>query len=43
MLKNDYNSVSQIAENVGYNSIYHFSKMFKAYTGISPKEYAKTF
>ena len=41
MLKNDYNSVSQIAENVGYNSIYHFSKMFKTYTGISPSEYAK--
>ena len=42
MLKNDYNSVSQIAENVGYNSIYHFSKMFKTYTGISPVEYSKT-
>lgn len=41
MLKSDYVSISQISENVGYNSIYHFSKMFKAYTGLSPTEYAK--
>lgn len=39
ILLSDYTSISQIAESVGYNSIYHFSKMFKAYTGISPTEF----
>ncbi len=41
MLASDYESVSQVAESVGYNSIYHFCKMFKQYTGLSPGEYAK--
>lgn len=41
ILASDYESISQVAESVGYNSIYHFSKMFKQYTGSSPKEYAK--
>lgn len=42
MLTSDYESINQIAESVGYNSIYHFSKMFNAHTGMSPSEYAKT-
>lgn len=41
LLKSDYVSISEIAESVGYSNIYHFSKMFKIYTGISPSEYAK--
>lgn len=41
MLKSDYDSITNIAESVGYNSIYHFSKMFKKYTGKNPSEYAK--
>ncbi len=41
ILRSDYESIDQIAQSVGYNSIYHFSKMFKAYTGMSPTEYAK--
>jgi AraC-like DNA-binding protein len=41
ILSSDYDSVTQVAESVGYNSVYHFSKMFRLYTGISPTEYAK--
>ena len=41
ILKSDFESITQVAESVGYNSIYHFSKMFKDYTGKSPTEYAK--
>ena len=41
ILHSDYESIEQVALSVGYNSIYHFSKMFKLYTGKSPSEYAK--
>ncbi len=41
ILRSDYESIEQVALSVGYNSIYHFSKMFKSYTGTSPTEYAK--
>ena len=41
ILLSDYESVEQVAGSVGYNSIYHFSRMFKAYTGVSPTEYAR--
>lgn len=43
MLTSDYESISQVAESVGYNSIYHFSKMFKTCTGMSPSEYTSCF
>lgn len=43
ILRSDYETIEQVAFSVGYNSIYHFSKMFKTYTGKSPSEYAKTF
>lgn len=42
ILLSDYESISQVAESVGYNSIYNFSKMFKQYTGKGPTEYKKT-
>lgn len=42
ILSSDFESIAQVAESVGYNSVYHFSKMFKVHTGISPTEYAKT-
>jgi len=40
LLISDNVSIEQVAVNVGYNSIYHFSKMFKLKTGISPRKYA---
>ncbi len=40
ILLSDYESIEQVSLSVGYNSIYHFSKMFKQYTGVSPSEYA---
>ncbi len=43
MLAGDYTKISDIAQNVGYSSIYHFSKMFKKHTGFSPSEYKKQF
>lgn len=41
ILSGDYSSIGQVSESVGYNSVYHFSKMFKTYTGMSPTQYAK--
>lgn len=41
LLESDYASIAQVAESVGYSSIYHFSKMFRQYAGVSPKEYAR--
>ena len=41
ILHSDFESIEQVATSVGYNSIYHFSKMFKQYTGTTPTEYAK--
>lgn len=36
-------SISQIAEIVGYDSIYHFSRIFKQETLQTPSEYVKNF
>lgn len=41
ILTGDFESISQVAESIGYCSVYHFSKMFKQYTGQSPTEFAK--
>ena len=41
LLRSDYSSIEQVALSVGYNSLYHFSKMFKQHTGQSPSQYAK--
>lgn len=41
ILSGDYGSIAQVAEAVGYGSVYHFSKMFRQYTGLSPSQYAK--
>ena len=42
LLLSDCDTVSQVAESVGYGSIYHFSKMFRTYTGQSPTEFVRT-
>ena len=33
---------TQIAEQVGYETIYYFSRQFKQHTGMTPSEYAKS-
>ncbi|WP_171683941.1 AraC family transcriptional regulator [Paenibacillus planticolens] len=38
-LKESTRSVTDIAEDLGYSSIHHFSKQFTLYYGISPSEY----
>ncbi len=35
------NSIKKIANDVGYEDAYHFSKLFKKYYGISPLYYRK--
>ena len=39
MLKTDYASIEAVSISVGYNSIYHFSKMFKKHFGVSPSKF----
>ena len=41
MLSGDYTPITNIAESVGFKSIYHFSKIFKKVTGYTPTEYAR--
>lgn len=39
MLLSDYGSLSDIAQSLGYNNLYDFSRDFKKHTGISPSRY----
>lgn len=39
LLKNSGTPVSQVAEECGYSSVYHFSRAFKTATGYTPSEY----
>ena len=39
LLVSEKSSVTDIAEQLGYSDVYHFSKVFKAKTGTSPTEY----
>ena len=41
MLAGDYMPISDIAESVGFKSIYHFSKTFKNIVGYTPTEYGR--
>lgn len=34
-------SIRSVANQVGYEDVYHFSKLFKKYYGISPLNYSK--
>ncbi len=43
MLRSEYGSVGAIAKTLGYSSIQHFSKTFKEYTGMSPKQCLATY
>lgn len=41
LLQSDYTSITEVAKQVGYDDIYHFSKLFKQKTGTSPLNYLK--
>lgn len=41
MLDSDAGSIKVIAAAVGYEDVYHFSKLFKKYYGVSPMHYRK--
>ena len=41
MLSGEHGRISEIAESLGFGSIYHFSKVFKEQVGVSPSEYAE--
>ena len=38
--RKEYKTIAEVAACVGYNDVYQFTKMFKKYTGLSPKKYA---
>lgn len=42
LLRENKLSVTEISEQLGFNSIHYFCRLFKSKTGQSPKEYAKT-
>ena len=42
MLRNESKSIEQIAELVGYNDYFYFTKVFKKSQGISPSKYRKS-
>lgn len=39
LLMLDTHSIGEIAEELHFSDIYHFSKVFKKYTGVSPRKY----
>ena len=42
LLMNDRLSIQEIAEKVGYNDYFYFTKVFKRTENISPSKYRKT-
>lgn len=40
MLRSDYGTLSDVAQSLGYLSLYDFSRDFKKHTGVSPSKYA---
>ncbi|MBR3847726.1 MAG: helix-turn-helix transcriptional regulator [Oscillospiraceae bacterium] len=41
MLRSDFGSISDVAQSLGYTSIYDFSRAFKKHTGMAPMKYTK--
>ncbi|OCT14824.1 hypothetical protein A8709_11690 [Paenibacillus pectinilyticus] len=42
LLKDPTLRINEISEKVGYGNLYHFSRAFKNYFGVSPKEHRKS-
>lgn len=42
LLTSDSRSIKNIANSVGYDDVYHFSKLFKKYYGVAPLYYKKS-
>ena len=42
LLRREEKNVTEIAQELGYDSIHHFSKQFKNMTGMSPREYVRS-
>ena len=40
MIRRDDGNFTEIANRLGYQSIYYFSRHFKKVTGMTPSEYA---
>lgn len=43
MLDSDYGTITNLAESLGYQNVYHFSSAFKKYYGLSPLQYKHKF
>ena len=43
MLDSDYGTITNLAESLGYQNVYHFSSVFKKYYGLSPLQYKHEF
>lgn len=41
LLRTDYGTIAEVAQELGYQSIYDFSRAFKKYVGIAPSRYKK--
>ena len=39
ILKSDYGTLSDVAQSLGYSTLYDFSRDFKKHTGVSPSKY----
>jgi len=41
LIASDKFTIGEVAQMVGYESIYHFSRLFKKVTGETPSDYRK--
>ena len=40
-MKDDYCSVAELAEEIGYDNVEHFNRLFKKTYGMTPVQYRK--
>jgi AraC-like DNA-binding protein len=43
LLSDEQYTVSEVAQELGFSDVYHFSKTFKKYCGESPKKFLQRF